>query len=179
MRLKKGDVIDNLSLPSISGDHFDIKKLPKKKILLTFYRFATCPFCNLRIYEMNQRFSELENNLHIIAVFDAPLNFLMQTMRKHDTPFTILADEDFKYFTKYEVEQSFWKFLIGTTTHFFRFCRALSKGFIPIIMKGSMTTVPVDILINADRTIEKAYYGKTTADHLSFDEIKDFSLKKT
>ena len=91
MRLKKGDVIDNLSLPSISGDHFDIKELPRKKILLTFYRFATCPFCNLRIYEINQRFSELENNLHIIAVFDAPLNFLMQTMRKHDTPFTILA----------------------------------------------------------------------------------------
>ena len=179
MRLKKGDVIDQLKLPSIDGDSFDIKEINGKKSLLTFYRFATCPFCNLRIYEINQRFSELENNLNVVAVFDAPINFLIKSMKKHNTPFTILADENFEYFAKYEVEQSLWKFLIGTTTHFLRFCRALSKGFIPLVMKGSMTTVPVDILINSDGTIEKAYYGDSTADHLSFEEIKEFSLGKT
>ena len=42
-------------------------------------------------------------------------------------------------------------------------------------MKGSMRTVPVDILINADGTIETAYYAKNTTDHLSFDEVKTFS----
>ena len=179
MQLKKGDVIDHLDLPSITGENFDIKKIIGKKTLLTFYRFATCPFCNLRIYEINQRFLELENNLSVIAVFDAPIDFLTQSMEKHDTPFTILADENFEYFAKYDVEKSIWKFLIGTTTRFFRFCRALSKGYIPITMKGSMLTVPVDILINADGTIARAYYGKSTADHLSFEEIKEFSLKET
>ncbi len=177
MQLKKGDVIDQLNLPSINGGSFDIKEINGKKTLLTFYRFATCPFCNLRIYEMNKRFSELENKLQIIAIFDAPLNFLVQSMKKHDTSFTILADENFEYFKKYEVEKSTWKFLIGTTTGFFRFCRALSKGFVPIIMKGSIRTVPVDILINSNGKIEKVYYGKNTADHMSFEEIKDFSLK--
>ena len=179
MQLKKGDIIDNLNLPTTRGDHFDIKEISGKKTLLTFYRFATCPFCNLRIYEINQRFTELENNLQIIAIFDAPINFLTQSMKKHDTPFIILADENFEYFKKYDVEQSILKFLIGTTTGFFRFCRALSKGYIPITMKGSMTTVPVDVLINSDGTIEKAYYGKSTADHLSFEEIKNFSLEKS
>ena len=177
MRLSKGDVINNLNLPAITGEHFDIKEISGKKTLLTFYRFATCPFCNLRIYEMHQRFSELQNNLHVVAIFDSPLEFLIKSMKKHNTSFTILADENFEYFSKYEIEQSMWKFMIGTTTNFFRFCRALSKGFVPIIMKGSITTVPVDILINTDGIIEKVHYGKNTADHLIFEEIKRFALE--
>ena len=177
MRLSKGDVINNLNLPAITGKNFDIKEISGKKTLLTFYRFATCPFCNLRIYEMQQRFTELENKLNVVAIFDSPIDFLIKSMKKHDTSFTILADENFEYFTKYEVEQSIWKFLIGTTTHFLRFCRALSKGFVPIVMKGSLTTVPVDILINNDGIIEKVYYGKSTADHLNFEEIKRFALE--
>ena len=39
-----------------------------------------------------------------------------------------------------------------------------------------MTIVPVDILINEKGIIEKVYYGKNTTDHLSFEEIRDFSL---
>ena len=33
-----------------------------KKTLLTFYRFATCPFCNLRIHEIINRYEELGKN---------------------------------------------------------------------------------------------------------------------
>jgi hypothetical protein len=39
-----------------------------------------------------------------------------------------------------------------------------------------MTIVPVDVLINDTGVIEKVYYGQNTTDHLSFDEIKEFSL---
>ena len=48
---------------------------------------------------------------------------------------------------------------------------AASTGYIPINFKGSMTTVPVDILIDANGVVEKSYYGKNTTDHLSFDDI--------
>ena len=177
MRLKEGDKISELKLPSTKGDLFDIKEVYGKKILLTFYRFASCPFCNLRIYEINQRFEELDDNLCVIAIFDAPLDFLTSKMLKHNSQFIFLADENFMYYKKYGVEQSVWKFLIGITTKVLRFCRALSKGFIPITMRGSLTTIPVDVLINTDGTIEKAYYGENTADHLSFEEIKDFTFK--
>ena len=40
-----------------------------------------------------------------------------------------------------------------------------------------MTTVPVDILIDENGVIEKAYNGKNTTDHLSFKEILGFSSK--
>ena len=144
---------------------------------LLFTDLLLAPFCNLRIFEMNQRYAELGADLKIIAVFDSDIDFLIKSMKKHDTPFTVLADKNFEYFKKYDVEQSVWKFLVGSTVGFFRLCKGLLKGYIPLIMKGSMRTVPVDILINADGTIEKVSYGKHTSDHLNFEEIKEFAQK--
>ena len=178
MRLKKGDKVEELSLPSTNNQIFNIESIYGKRTLITFYRFATCPFCNLRIYEINKRKSELGNDFKIVAIFDSNIDFLIKSMKKHDTPFIILADENFKYFKKFEVEKSLWKFLIGTTLGFFRFLKALSMGYLPLIMKGSLITIPVDILIKEDGIIEKVYYGRNTADHLSFEEIKRFSLQK-
>ena len=177
MKLAPGEKLPEIKLPSIQGSEFSMKKIKGKKTLLTFYRFATCPFCNLRIHEITKRYDELGKNFEMVAIFNSSQDYLTEKMGKHNAPFTILADENFEYFSKYEIEQSMWKFMIGTTTNFFRFCRALSKGFAPIIMKGSITTVPVDILINTDGIIEKVHYGKNTADHLIFEEIKRFALE--
>ena len=52
------------------------------------------------------------------------------------------------------------------------------KGYIPFTFKGSVSTIPVDILIDENGVISEVYYGKNTSDHLSFDKIKSFSLNK-
>ena len=88
----------------------------------------------------------------------------------------ILADENFEYFKRYDVEQSTWKFIVGSILGSFKILSAFAKGYVPLQIKGSMRTVPVDILINEDGTIEKAYYGKNTTDHLTFNDVKSFSL---
>ncbi len=71
MKLQAGDKITKLELPSIGGEMFDINTIAGKKALVTFYRFATCPFCNLRIFEINQRFEELGTNFNVVAIFDS------------------------------------------------------------------------------------------------------------
>ena len=175
MKLTKGDKIGDINLPSVDGKKFNIKNIAGKKTIITFYRFATCPFCNLRINEIINRYNELNPKFNMIGIFDSTLEFLTESMKKHDLPFTILADENFEYFKKYEVEQSIWKFLVGSTVGFFKILRATAKGYFPMEING-MTIVPVDILINEKGIIEKVYYGKNTTDHLSFEEIRDFSL---
>ena len=62
--LQKGDKITEINLPSIDGKNFSFNKIKGKKTLLTFYRFATCPFCNLRIHEIINRYEELAKNFH-------------------------------------------------------------------------------------------------------------------
>ena len=176
MKINKGDTLEEISLPKPDGSIFKLSETKGKKVLLTFYRIAGCSFCNLRLNELNKRFSEFGNNFTHVGIFHSPVDNLKSYMDKHgELPFTVLADENFEYFKKYEVEQSIWKFLVGSTVGFFKILRATAKGYFPMEING-MTIVPVDILINEKGIIEKVYYGKNTTDHLSFEEIRDFSL---
>ena len=59
--------------------------------------------------------------------------------------------------------------------YFFDILLISFKGFFPMELKG-MTIVPVDVLINEKGIIEKVHYGDNTTDHLSLNEIKEFSL---
>ena len=178
MKLAKGDRIAELSLPNTKGGQFDIESLKGKKTLLTFYRFAQCPFCNLRVNEFVKRYPEFKDNLNVIAIFDSPLDHLVKSTKKHNAPFEILADESFKYFREYEIEQSAWKFFLGSIIRFYKFIPATLKGYIPLSFKGSLTTVPVDILLNENSVIENVYYGRNTTDHMSFEAILEFVNKK-
>ena len=54
MKIKTGDKLENIKLKSIDNENFDLNKLSGKKILLSFYRFAACPMCNLRLNEINK-----------------------------------------------------------------------------------------------------------------------------
>ena len=176
MKISTGDKLDEITLPDQNGNSFNLSQTLGKKVLLTFYRIAGCSFCNLRLNEINKRFGELGNNFTHVGIFHSPVDNLKSYMDKHkNLPFTVLADENFEYFKKYEVEQSIWKFLVGSTVGFFKILRASAKGYFPMEING-MTIVPVDILINEKGIIEKVYYGKNTTDHLSFEEIRDFSL---
>ena len=175
MKLAVGVKFDDLKLPDIGGGVFDVNEIVGKKTLITFYRFAQCPFCNLRINEFKNRFNEFDYKLNVVAVFDSPLGHLKKSMKKHNAPFRILADENFFYFRKYNVEQSVWKFFVGTSLRFHRLIEASLKGYIPITFKGSVSTIPVDILLDENGIIENVYYGNDTTDHLSFETILDFA----
>ena len=51
MKIRQGDTIDELSLPAIDGSVFDLESVKGSKMLITFYRYSSCPFCHLRINE--------------------------------------------------------------------------------------------------------------------------------
>jgi len=54
--------------------------------------------------------------------------------------------------------------------------KAMAKGYVPITIKGSMTTMPADFLIDEQGIIRIAHYGKDEGDHLPFEEVRAFSL---
>ena len=67
--------------------------------------------------------------------------------------------------------------MVGSTLECFKIFKAFGLGYFPLPVKGSMTTVSEDILLNDDGIIEKVYYGSNTPDHLKFDAIKSFFIK--
>lgn len=178
MRKKSGEKANRICLPAIDGSSFDTESLNGRPFMLSFFRFASCPFCNLRVHELVSRFGEFGDNFTIVGIFDSPLDNLIKHADGHQAPFPILADESNRYYRDYGIEHSVSGMLKGM---FFRMpilMKGMLKGYIPIVIKGSMTTMPADFLIDKDGIIRTAYYGKDEGDHLPFEQVKAFSMRE-
>lgn len=178
MKRKQNDSVTTLTLPSIDGTTFSLDELKGKRYLLSFFRFASCPFCNLRIHELVTRFGELHKNFTIVAIFDSPLDNLQRHAKKHQAPFPILADETNKYYKEYGVERSFIGMLKGMFGRPLTLLKAIFvKGYLPLDFKGSWLTMPVNLLVDENGVIQTAHYGNDEGDHLPFEKIKEFSFR--
>ncbi len=177
MKIQEGDRLEEISLPTIKGTHFSTQELHHKRHLLTFYRFASCPLCNLRIHQFIKRYDELNKDFTMVAIFHSSSENLNRHMTRHQAPFPILADKDLHYFKKYHVQRSFFIFLTSQLTRGLRIWSAMLQGFIPFRIKGSLSILPVDVLVNEKGVVEKVKYGKDIGDHMSFEEIKEFANK--
>ena len=175
MRLISNSKMKHFKLPAIDGSIFDSESIKGKPVMISFFRFASCPFCNLRVNELVQRFNELNDDFTIIAIFDSPLDNLTRHTKGHNAPFPILADKENKYYKKYGIEHSVVGMLKGIIFRMPTLLKGMFKGYIPLVIKGRMTTMPADFLIDREGNIKTAYYGKDEGDHLPFDKIKAFS----
>ena len=62
---------------------FNSESVKGKLVLLSFFRFASCPFCNLRMNELVRRYDEFGDDFTIIAIFDSPLENLKRHTDQH------------------------------------------------------------------------------------------------
>lgn len=174
-RLVVGDEAPGVCLPSIEGSMFDTASLGGRRFMLSFYRFASCPFCNLRVHELVKRFAELGDGFTMVAVFDSPLDNLRRHAAKHKAPFPILADETGILYERYGIERSTLGMFKGMLLRAPTLVKAMAKGYVPTSLKGSLITMPADFLIDERGIIQAAHYGKDEGDHLLFDKVRAFS----
>ena len=174
--LSSGDKAPHFTLPAIDGSTFNMADLKGKRVILTFFRFSTCPLCNMRIRRIVQRWNEFSKDAVMVAVFDAKVGDLQKRMKKHDAPFVVVADETYEQFNKNGVKKSFFKFMWGAMRSPLTLLQATLRGYVPLTLSISkLSTIPVDILIDEDGKVVEAHYCKDTADHLSLDRMIAFS----
>lgn len=168
-----------LVLPSIDGSLFDLSKVKGKRVILTFFRFSSCPLCNIRIRRIVQRWNEFSEDVVMVGVFDASVDELAKRMKKHNAPFTIVADDTYEHFLNNGVQKSFVKFMVGAAKSPLTLLQATLRGYVPLTLSVSkLSTIPADILIDESGTVVQAHYCKDTADHLSIDALVAFSHGK-
>lgn len=176
--LKPEDKAKLIELTDINGDTFSLESVKGKKVLLTFFRFAGCPFCNLRVQQLIQNREKLGDSFAIVGVFDATLKNLQKNLSKHNAPFTLLADKENIAYKAYGVQRSIMGVLIGMIKHFPSLLKSMFiKRNIPTNFGGSLLTMPANFLINEQGIIEVAHYGKDEFDHLPFEDILAFAQR--
>jgi len=50
MKIKPGQPAKNFSSKDIAGNILSLKDYEGKRLMLSFYRYAACPLCNLRVH---------------------------------------------------------------------------------------------------------------------------------
>ena len=83
-KLSQGDPVPDISLPAIDGTIFEMSSMRGKKVILTFFRFSSCPFCNIRIDELIKRWKEFPEDTVMVGVFDAHIDCLLYTSDASD-----------------------------------------------------------------------------------------------
>lgn len=113
MKLMKGQLAPNFKTTDIHGTTVDLYQLKGRKILLSFFRYAECALCNLRIAEMKKASEKFErHNIEVIAVFQSSKKSLLAAIQdRHDVHFTIIADGGRELYDLYGVKASWTKLL--------------------------------------------------------------------
>ena len=73
-QLSVGDDAPSIVLPAVDGTDFDLSKFKGKRVILTFFRFDSCPFCNLRVHRLVKRWGEFPEDTVMVGIFDAKLS---------------------------------------------------------------------------------------------------------
>ncbi len=170
-----GDQAPDFTLPDLDGRPVRLADYHGRKVLLTFFRYATCPFCTVRFVRLTQETRRYaEQGIQIIGVFESSADYIREYLSRRGLPFPIIPDPDGTLYAQYGVRKSLPGLLFGM----FRMptlLRALfDRDYRMAAPDGSVTRIPADFLIASDGVIADAYYGSDIGDHIPFQRIDHF-----
>lgn len=96
--LKKGDKAPNFSLPNHKGEPTAIDTLLKDgPVVVSFYRGAWCPYCNLELRALQEKLPEIKaNGANLVAVSPQTPDGSMTAKEQNALTFNVLSDHDNK-----------------------------------------------------------------------------------
>lgn len=174
MRLNAGMQAPKFTAETQNGGSISLDSLQGKNVFLKFFRYASCPICNVLVAEYNTNDEALTKaGVTTLMIFHSPKENLENKLKPKNS-YTVIADPEKRLFELYQVEKS-W---IGIVAPGIMpdYTKAIFKGFFsPKLFgnEGGDTGMPADFLIDGSGTIRYAHYGKHAADSISLgDSVK-------
>ena len=155
MRLEPGQTIPSFILKDLKGEVHTDKSMLGKIYMLSFYRYASCPFCNLRISDLIELHKHLDLKNHFIGVFQSDEEDLLKNIGKQELEFPICSDASMKVYEKFGVENSKKAYMKGAL-QLFKLLKAYSRGFYISKSQGPKSTVPAAFIISEEGKILEA-----------------------
>lgn len=177
MQLKENTIAPAFTGMDYRGKEVSLSDYKGKKVLLTFFRYATCPFCNLRIHKMISRYDGYKaKGVDVLGIMESPAErILRNSPGRQDPPFALIADPELKLYTQYGLAASWLglgKALITRPGEAYE--SIIKNGTSLGRPDGKMAMLPAEFFINENGLITKAYYGRDIGDHIPFEEINQW-----
>ncbi|OGG99934.1 MAG: hypothetical protein A2600_05870 [Candidatus Lambdaproteobacteria bacterium RIFOXYD1_FULL_56_27] len=172
MKLQAGDLAPQFQALDHEGNQVELAGYRGQWVLLSFYRYASCPFCNLRVHHLSQRAEELKKqNLQLIGIFQSPPEAIKQHAGARNLSFPLVSDPAQSLYRQFSLGTSWWGVFSGMVFKMPTLMQAMANGFWPGSIEGEFTQMPADFLIAPSGKVVLAKYGKDLGDHLSLDEV--------
>ena len=170
--LEKNDKAPEFTVLDTDDRSISLHDYKGKFLLLSFYRYASCPFCNLRVDESIRY--QASRDIKLLAVFQSPKEKVALYVGRQSLNFPILPDPQKNLYKLYGLKSSWFGLIKAMLTHIPRIIKSIIiKGFYPGSMENGASQLPADFLIGPKGEIVIAFYGKDISEHLSFEKIDE------
>jgi peroxiredoxin len=176
MRLTSGQQAVAFTATTIDGETISLARFAGKPVLLMFFRYASCPMCNLRLHDLAQRYGDLhEQGLEVLALFHSSSESIRAHAGARRYPFRLIPDPKLEVYRRYGVETSWLRLLLSAARPRFYvdWVRSMWHGFWGGVA-WQMGKMPADFLIAPDGRIAVAHYGADIGDHLPLAKVDAF-----
>ncbi|GAC1386447.1 MAG: hypothetical protein NVS1B7_4880 [Candidatus Saccharimonadales bacterium] len=164
MRLHPGQTAPDFNIPDIDGKLINLSDYKGKKLLVCFFRYAGCPFCNLILHSFIERYPKLHGNgLEILAFVQSPRESILEYPMQRQSPrppFPIIPDPTQHVYQRYGVETSLPKFVKSVIKAPLLLTSMYKHHFPQGKMDGNLLLMPAFFLIGpSDLTIYDVHYS--------------------
>lgn len=173
-KLEAGDKAPDFEAVDTNGTIEKLSQYKGQKVMLAFFRYASCPVCNFRIHELIENYDDIRSKGYkIIAIYESSNITLNEYLSETKVPFTVIGDPKLKLYKQYAVEKSFWK-TVGSV--FKKQPMQAKKEGKKLFSKkykrdGNLSRLPADFLIDENGILTTVYYGQNVGDHLPIEKI--------
>lgn len=169
MKLAPGNRVAPFSTVDVNGYPVSLEQFRGRPLLLMFFRYASCPMCNLRLHDFAKEYSRLHaSGLSAVAFFHSSASAIRRNAGRRGYPFPLVPDPNQEIYRAFGVETSWFGLLKSMVLpSFYRdWIRSVLHGF----WGGAdlqMAKMPADFLVGPDSRLLLVHYGKDIGDHLS------------
>ncbi len=175
MRIETGTSAPNFVAKTVDGKAIDLSAYQGRPVWLAFFRYASCPLCNLRVHQVAGAGARFQRkNLKMIAVFQSKKEKLEDFVAKQPSPFAVVTDPKMDLFRLFGVEKGVRGLSAPITIA--KKMNEVRKAKMPMVRppEGPALRIPADFLIDQKGTIRVAHYGADISDSISFEEVDAF-----
>ncbi|HDQ71143.1 MAG TPA: AhpC/TSA family protein [Chloroflexi bacterium] len=177
-RLKPGEKAPDFEVTDLNSDTVRLVTHRESRVLLSFFRYATCPFCTVRFARLSQEAARLaEQGVNIIVVFESERDYLRSYLGSRPLPFPVIPDPEGHLYASYGLQKS----VLGMMLGMFRLPTLMKALLDPQYQMArpdaSVLRLPADFLIDKDGTVVESHYGRDIGDHIAFDHLEAFAVQ--
>ena len=173
-KLNKTDSAPDFTSEDYLGKVINLKDYQNNKILLSFFRGTTCPFCNLRLNQLIKKYPEFKRlGIKVITIFASSKEEISAYAGQQNAPFTIIADPTQEMYKMYGIEESYFG-MFRTMINPLKMLKVMFSGYFNMKSIKDRSIIPADFLIDKDKKIHVAYYGKNFGDHMPIQDILEW-----